>query len=118
MLVAVFRSGGVHPAVGVADPEAVRELLSRYFEVARTVIGRYGGGGEVHRDAVMAVWGTLVAAERTARAWLDLVAAVAELGAEAEEQDRPGSGVALWSDATRMWSLLLDGEAGRPPHLR
>jgi class 3 adenylate cyclase len=25
------------------DPEAVRELLSRYFGVARTVIGRYGG---------------------------------------------------------------------------
>jgi hypothetical protein len=45
----------------------------------------------------MAVWGTLVAAERTVRAGLDLVAAVAELGADAEEQDRPGSGVALWS---------------------
>ncbi len=41
----------------------------------------------------MAVWGTLVAAERTVRAGLDLVAAVAELGAEAEEQDRPGSGL-------------------------
>src|ERR1700684_3757464 len=27
------------------DPEAVRELLSEYFRVARTVIERYGGGG-------------------------------------------------------------------------
>jgi class 3 adenylate cyclase len=25
------------------DPEAARELLSQYFGVARTVIGRYGG---------------------------------------------------------------------------
>jgi class 3 adenylate cyclase/predicted ATPase len=69
------------------DPEAVRELLSRYFEVARTVIGRYGGVVEKFiGDAVMAVWGTPVAAEgdaeRAVRAGLDLVAAVAELGAE------------------------------------
>jgi class 3 adenylate cyclase/tetratricopeptide (TPR) repeat protein len=71
------------------DPEMVRELLSRYFGVARTVIGRYGG--EVEKfigDAVMAVWGTPVAeegdAERAVRAALDLVAAVAELGDEAQ----------------------------------
>jgi class 3 adenylate cyclase/predicted ATPase len=70
------------------DPEAVRELLSRYFAVARIVIGRYGGVVEKFiGDAVMAVWGTPVAAEgdaeRAVRAALDLVAAVAELGAEA-----------------------------------
>ena len=70
------------------DPEAVRELLSRYFEVARTVIGRYGGVVEKFiGDAVMAVWGTPVAsegdAERAVRAGLDLVSSVAELGAEA-----------------------------------
>jgi class 3 adenylate cyclase/predicted ATPase len=70
------------------DPEAVRELLSRYFEIARTVIGRYGGVVEKFiGDAVMAVWGTPVAsegdAERAVRSALDLVAAVGELGAEA-----------------------------------
>jgi class 3 adenylate cyclase/tetratricopeptide (TPR) repeat protein len=70
------------------DPEDVRELLSQYFELARTVIGRYGGVVEKFiGDAVMAVWGTPVAlegdAERAVRAALDLVAAVAQLGIEA-----------------------------------
>ena len=79
---------GFTPLSESRDPEAVRELLSRYFEVARTVIGRYGGVVEKFiGDAVMAVWGTPVAAEgdaeRAVRAGLDLVAAVAELGAEA-----------------------------------
>jgi class 3 adenylate cyclase/tetratricopeptide (TPR) repeat protein len=69
------------------DPEAARELLSQYFGVARTVIGRYGGVVEKFiGDAVMAVWGTPVAseedAERAVRAALDLVTAVAALGAE------------------------------------
>ena len=67
------------------DPEEVRELLSRYFAVARTVIGRYGGVVEKFiGDAVMAVWGTPTAteedAERAVRAGLDLVDAVAQLG--------------------------------------
>ena len=79
---------GFTPLAESRDPEAVRELLSRYFEVARTVIGRYGGVVEKFiGDAVMAVWGTPVAAEgdaeRAVRAALDLVAAVADLGAEA-----------------------------------
>ena len=79
---------GFTPLSESRDPEAVRELLSRYFETARTVIGRYGGVVEKFiGDAVMAVWGTPVAAEgdaeRAVRAALDLVAAVAELGAEA-----------------------------------
>ena len=79
---------GFTPLSEARDPEAVRELLSRYFEVARTVIGRYGGVVEKFiGDAVMAVWGTPVAtegdAERAVRAALDLVIAVAELGAEA-----------------------------------
>jgi class 3 adenylate cyclase/predicted ATPase len=79
---------GFTPLSASRDPEASRELLSRYFEVARTVIGRYGGVVEKFiGDAVMAVWGTPVAAEgdaeRAVRAALDLVAAVAELGAEA-----------------------------------
>ena len=79
---------GFTPLSESRDPEAVRELLSQYFAVARTVIGRYGGTVEKFiGDAVMAVWGTPVAtegdAERAVRAALDLVTAVAELGAEA-----------------------------------
>jgi class 3 adenylate cyclase/tetratricopeptide (TPR) repeat protein len=66
------------------DAEETRELLSQYFEIARTLIGRYGG--EVEKfigDAVMAVWGTPIAteddAERAVRAALELVDAVPEL---------------------------------------
>src|SRR6202034_1568805 len=78
---------GFTPLSEARDPEAVRELLSRYFAVARTVVGRDGGVVEKFiGDAVMAVWGTRVAgegdAERAVRAGLDLVAAVAALGAE------------------------------------
>jgi class 3 adenylate cyclase/tetratricopeptide (TPR) repeat protein len=78
---------GFTPLSEARDPEAIRELLSRYFGVARTVIGRYGGVVEKFiGDAVMAVWGTPVAAEgdaeRAVRAALDLVTAVAALGAE------------------------------------
>ncbi len=70
------------------DAEETRELLSRYFETARTLIERYGGTVEKFiGDAVMAVWGTPVAqeddAERAVRAALDLVAAVPELDAGA-----------------------------------
>jgi class 3 adenylate cyclase/predicted ATPase len=79
---------GSTPLAASRDPEAVRELLSRYFEVASTIIGRYGGVVEKFiGDAVVAVWGTPVAsegdAERSVRAGLDLVAAVAQLGNEA-----------------------------------
>ena len=79
---------GFTPLSEARDPEAVRELLSRYFGVARTVIGRYGGAVEKFiGDAVMAVWGAPTAtegdAERAVRAALDLVSAVGELGAEA-----------------------------------
>ena len=63
------------------DAEETRELLSRFFELARTLIGRYGGTVEKFiGDAVMAVWGTPVAtesdAERAVRAALELVASV------------------------------------------
>ena len=67
------------------DAEETRELLSRYFELAGEVIGRYGGTIEKFiGDAVMAVWGTPIArendAERAVRAALDVVAAVKTLG--------------------------------------
>ena len=63
------------------DSEAVRDLLTRYFDTARDVVERYGGTIEKFiGDAVMAVWGTPVAqeddAERAVRTGLDLVEAV------------------------------------------
>src|SRR5438876_2090252 len=67
------------------DAEDVRDLLSRYFDVARTVVGRYGGTIEKFiGDAVMAVWGTPITreddAERAVRSALELVAAMPALG--------------------------------------
>ncbi len=66
------------------DAEDTRELLTRYFDLARTTIERYGGLVEKFiGDAVMALWGAPVAneddAERAVRAALDLVAAVPAL---------------------------------------
>jgi len=64
------------------DAEDVRELLSRYFDTARTIIARYGGVVEKFiGDAVMAVWGVPTVqendSERAVRAALELVDAVA-----------------------------------------
>jgi class 3 adenylate cyclase/tetratricopeptide (TPR) repeat protein len=75
---------GFTPLAEGRDAEAVRELLSRYFDVCRTLIDRYGGTIEKFiGDAVMAVWGTPVAqeddAERAVRAALDLVELVPSL---------------------------------------
>jgi class 3 adenylate cyclase/tetratricopeptide (TPR) repeat protein len=76
------------------DAEAVRDMLTRYFDAAREIVERYGGTIEKFiGDAVMAVWGTPTAheddAERAVRAALDLVDAArtfgAELGAEGLE---------------------------------
>ena len=74
------------------DAEDVRELLSRYFDTARTIIARYGG--EVEKfigDAVMAVWGVPTSrendAERAVRAALELVDAISAFG---EEVGAPG----------------------------
>ena len=66
------------------DPEAVRELLSKYFERATGIITLHGGTVEKFiGDAVMAVWGTPIAheddAERAVRAALELVDAVGAL---------------------------------------
>ena len=79
---------GFTPLSEERDAEDVREVLSRYFELAAGVIARYGGQVEKFiGDAVMAVWGTPVAqeddAERGVRAALDLVDAVDEFGREA-----------------------------------
>ncbi|HXI46763.1 MAG TPA: adenylate/guanylate cyclase domain-containing protein, partial [Candidatus Acidoferrales bacterium] len=68
------------------DAEETRELLSRYFDVSREIIERYGGTVEKFiGDAVMAVWGAPIArendAERAVRAALDLIATIPSIGA-------------------------------------
>ncbi|HKT45231.1 MAG TPA: adenylate/guanylate cyclase domain-containing protein [Gaiellaceae bacterium] len=77
---------GFTPLSESRDAEDVRSLLTSYFDMARLVIGRYGGTVEKFiGDAVMAVWGAPTAreddAERAVRAALDLVEAVAALDA-------------------------------------
>jgi class 3 adenylate cyclase/tetratricopeptide (TPR) repeat protein len=76
---------GFTPFAEERDAEDVRETLTRYFDLAREVIGRYGGTVEKFiGDAVMAVWGAPTAqeddAERAVRAALDLVDRVRTLG--------------------------------------
>src|SRR6266542_3505690 len=87
------------------DSEEVRDLLSRYFDVCRTVISRYGGTVEKFiGDAVMAVWGTPVAneddAERAVRAALDLVGAVETLSAEIQAAELKARAGVLTGEAT------------------
>jgi class 3 adenylate cyclase/tetratricopeptide (TPR) repeat protein len=76
---------GFTPFAEERDAEEVRDTLTRYFELASEMIGRYGGTVEKFiGDAVMAVWGAPTAreddAERAVRAGLDLVDAVRTLG--------------------------------------
>ncbi|MGN6475472.1 MAG: adenylate/guanylate cyclase domain-containing protein [Mycobacteriales bacterium] len=78
---------GFTPIAESKDPEAVREMLSAYFERSRAVIERYGGVVEKFiGDAVFAVWGVPAAreddAERAVRAGLDLTSTVTALGEE------------------------------------
>lgn len=86
------------------DPEDVRRLQSRYFEVARSVVATYGGTIEKFiGDAVMAVWGAPVAreddAERAVRAALALIYAVDRIGGSAE------------ADGLRARAAVTSGEA-------
>ncbi len=76
---------GFTPFAEGRDAEEVRETLTRYFDLASEVIGRYGGTIEKFiGDAVMAVWGAPAAheddAELAVRAGLELVDAVRTLG--------------------------------------
>ncbi len=87
------------------DSEEVRDLLSRYFEICRTIVERYGGVVEKFiGDAVMAVWGTPVAkeddAERCVRAAMELVDAVSELGADVGAPGLRARGGVLTGEAT------------------
>ena len=76
---------GFTPLSESRDPDAVRELLSAYFDRARAVVERFGGTVEKFiGDAVFAVWGVPTAreddAERAVRAGLDLAATATILG--------------------------------------
>ena len=67
------------------DPEDVRDMLSRWYELASDVVARYGGSVEKFiGDAVMAVWGTPTAheddAERAVRAGMEVVDAIGAIG--------------------------------------
>ena len=77
------------------DPEDTREFLTRYFDLARTIVDRYGGTIEKFiGDAVMAVWGTPTTheddAERAVRAALELVDGVPGIRESATVEARAG----------------------------
>ncbi len=96
---------GFTPLAERRDPEEVRELLSGYFELARAIVGRYGGTVEKFiGDAVMAVWGVPVAkeddAERAVRAGLELVSAVAAYGSEHRTELQARVGIVTGGAAT------------------
>jgi class 3 adenylate cyclase/tetratricopeptide (TPR) repeat protein len=87
------------------DSEAVRDLLTRYFDAAREIVERYGGTIEKFiGDAVMAVWGTPTAreddAERAVRTALDLVNAVRDLDSGADGRGLEARAAVLTGEAT------------------
>ena len=105
---------GFTPLSASRDAEEVRDLLSRYFEEARTVIERYGGTVEKFiGDAVMAVWGAPVAkeddAERSVRAALDLVATVTALGHEVGAPELRARAGVLTGEAAVMPASTVEG---------
>src|SRR4029077_5812628 len=76
---------GFTPFAEERDAEEVREVLTRYFDMARGIIDSYGGTVEKFiGDAVMAVWGAPIALEddagRAVRTALDLGAPRLSLG--------------------------------------
>ena len=94
------------------DPEDVRDLLTRYFETSREVVGRYGGTVDKFiGDAVVAVWGTPTAheddAERAVRAGFDLTDAVAALGKQMN-----GTPLALRAAVGSGQAAVVIGAAG------
>jgi class 3 adenylate cyclase/tetratricopeptide (TPR) repeat protein len=95
------------------DPEDVRDLLTRYFETSREVVGRYGGiVDKFIGDAVVAVWGTPTAheddAERAVRAGFDLTDAVAALGKQMN-----GNPLALRAAVGSGQAAVVIGAAGQ-----
>ena len=82
------------------DPEALRNLLSRYFDEMRAVLERHGGIVEKYiGDAIMAVFGVPSAARgralRAVRAAIEMREALAALNEELE----------------RVWGVQLAAES-------
>ena len=105
---------GFTPLSESRDAEEVRDLLSGYFEQARTVIERYGGTVEKFiGDAVMAVWGAPAAkeddAERAVRAALELVGVVGALGEEVGAPDLRARAGVLTGEAAVMPGGVSEG---------
>ncbi len=104
---------GFTPFAMGEEPKVLREFLSGYFGLARTVITRTGGVVEKFMgDAVMAVGGATTAqpddAEQAVRAGLELVA---EVPADGEQRGRsgPSTRVGVVSGAVANWSRPGDG---------
>ncbi len=97
------------------DPEALRAVLRRYFDVASAAVTRHGGTVEKFvGDAVMAVFGTPLAHEddalRAARASVEIREAVALLDEELERT----FGVRLAVRLGLASGEVLTGGAGEP----
>src|SRR5579862_2214882 len=96
---------GFTPLAESKDAEEVRELLSGYFDLARSIVARYGGTVDKFiGDAILAVWGAPVAkeddAERAVRAALELASAVAAYGGEHAASLEARVGIATGEAAT------------------
>ena len=107
---AVLRHRRVHEAGDRLDPEALRQLQSRYFDDARAALERHGATVEKFiGDAVMAVFGIPQIHEddalSSARAALELRDSVAALGLHARIGINTGEVVAGAGDA------LVTGDA-------
>jgi len=95
------------------DPEEVRGVQARYFEVARGVVASHGGAIEKFiGDAVMAVWGAPIAheddAERAVAAALGIVDGVARLGGAAS-----GAGLRARAAVTTGEAAVAVGTPGQ-----
>lgn len=103
-------------STGIAEAlpaEDVRDLLSGYFDIAKTVIGRHGGRIEKFiGDAVMAEWGSPLAreddAERAVRAALELLSAVTTYG-ETSEAGHLQARAGLVTGRAATWSHADEG---------
>ncbi|HET8527784.1 MAG TPA: adenylate/guanylate cyclase domain-containing protein [Gaiellaceae bacterium] len=101
------------------DPEALRGIMSRYFEVARTAIERHGGTVEKFiGDAVMAVFGVPVAHEddalRAVRAAVELRDAVevdVRIGVNTGEVVTGGQDTLATGDAVNVAARLEQAAA-------
>jgi class 3 adenylate cyclase/tetratricopeptide (TPR) repeat protein len=120
----VFAMPKVHTASGDApSPEAMRDVMSAYFEAMRAALERHGGTVEKFiGDAVMAVFGLPVRHEddalRAVRAAADMQAAlpalnaqfVAELGIELQNHIGVNTGEVIAGDAS-TGQRLVTGDA-------